>query len=40
MAENRAKSGLKLTQFQRDISSHYPSIIALNGLNFKPEGEL
>ena len=39
MAES-AKSGLKLTQFQRDISSHNPSVIALKWLIFKPEGEL
>lgn len=39
MAES-AKSGMELTVFQRDISSHNPSRIALNRLNFKPEGEL
>ena len=39
MAE-RDKSGLELTLFQRDISSHNPSVIALNRLIFKPEGEL
>jgi len=39
MAES-AKSGLELTLFQRDISGHNPSRIALNRLNFKPEGEL
>lgn len=39
MAE-RDKSGMKLALFQRDISSHNPSRIALNRLIFKPEGEL
>ena len=39
MAES-AKSGVKLTIFQRDISGHNPSRIALNWLIFKPEGEL
>jgi len=39
MAES-AKSGVKLTVFQMDISGHNPSKIALNWLNFKPEGEL
>jgi len=40
MAEHKAKSGLKLTQFQRDISSPYPPESALNGLIFKPEDRL
>ena len=35
-----AKSGTELTLFQRDISSHNPSVIALKGLIFKPEGML
>lgn len=39
MAES-AKSGIELTIFQRDISSHNPSRIALKWLIFKPEGEL
>jgi len=39
MAE-RDKTGMNLALFQRDISSHNPSVIALNRLNFKPEGEL
>ena len=39
MAES-AKSGVKLTIFQMDISIHNPSRIAINRLNFKPEGEL
>ena len=39
MAES-AKSGVKLTIFQRDISSHKPAEIALKWLNFKPEGGL
>lgn len=36
----RAKNGMELTIFQMDISGHNPSRIALNRLNFKPEGEL
>ena len=35
-----ARSGLELTLFQRDISSHNPSVIALNRLIFKPEETL
>jgi len=36
MAE-RDKTGLELTQFQRDISSHNLPEFALNRLIFKPE---
>lgn len=39
MAES-AKSGVKLTIFQRDISSHNLPEFALNRLIFKPEGML
>ena len=37
---NSAKSGMELTQFQRDISSHNLPEFALNRLIFKPEGML
>jgi|LSQX01.2.fsa_nt_gb hypothetical protein len=39
MAE-KDKTGMELALFQRDISGHNSSRIALNRLIFKPEGEL
>jgi len=39
MAE-KDKTGMNLALFQRDISVHNSSRIAINRQNFKPEGEL